>query len=103
MVAAEKDQRAFIPCRTGLASDPASVLAAVTDIVREVCDDPTLNLTHETRTDAIPAWRELTRAGIAVEAECRFDVFFHAQELMDLRTVGDLVALIATKRAALHA
>jgi acyl carrier protein len=103
MVATKKDRRAFIPCRTGPACDAASVLAAVTDIVREVCDDPTLTLTPETETDAIPAWRELTRAGIAVEAECRFDVFFHAQEVVDLRTVGDLVALIATKRAALHA
>ncbi len=89
---------------SGVASglDTAVVLAAVTDIVREVCADPTIKLTPETETDAIPAWEELTRAGIAVEAECRFHVLFQAQEVVDLRTVGDLVALIASKRAGLH-
>jgi acyl carrier protein len=79
------------------------LLAAVTDIVRDVCEDPSISLTPETATDAIPAWRELTRCGIAVEAECRFDVLFQAQEIVALRTVGELVALIASKRAALHA
>ena len=79
------------------------MLAAVTDIVRDVCDDPTLTLSAETETDAIPAWQELTRAGIAAEVECRFDVFFQAQEVVELRTIGDLVALIATKRAGAHA
>ncbi len=83
--------------------DAAAVLAAVTDIVRDVCDDPTITLTLETETDAIPAWQETTRAGIAVEAECRFDVLFQAHEIVALRTVGDLTALIAQKRAALHA
>jgi hypothetical protein len=90
-------RRSAPPC------DAASLLATVTDIVREVCEDPTLTLTAETETDAIPAWRDFTRAGIAVEAECRFDVFFQAQEVVALRTVGDLLALIASKRAAIHA
>jgi hypothetical protein len=38
-----------------------------------------------------------------VEAECRFDVLFQAQEVVALRTVGDLMALIASKRARVHA
>jgi hypothetical protein len=79
------------------------LLAAVTDIVREVCDDPSIKLTPETATDAIPAWREITRCGIAAEAECRFDVFFQPQEVVALRTVGDLMSLIARKRAGVHA
>jgi acyl carrier protein len=83
--------------------DDAAVLAEVTEIVREVCEDPTIRLTPETETDAIPAWQEFTYAGIAVEAECRFDVLFQPQEVTALRTVGDLVALIASKRASLHA
>ena len=84
--------------------DTEAVLAALTDIVREVCDDPSIKLTPETATDAIPAWRELTRAGIAVEAECRFEVIFQAQEVVALRTVGDLITLIASKcRARAHA
>jgi acyl carrier protein len=85
------------------AIDAVAVLAAVADIVREVCADPTIRLTPETETDAIPAWRELTRAAIAVEAECRFDVLFQAHEVVELRTVGDLIALITRKRAGVHA
>jgi acyl carrier protein len=91
------------PARMAPELDAAAMLAAVTDIVREVCEDPTIKLTPETATDAIPAWQELTYAGIAVEAECRFDVLFQPQEVTALRTVGDLVALIASKRASLHA
>jgi acyl carrier protein len=83
--------------------DASAVLAAVTDIVREVCDDPTIKLTSETETDAIPAWQEFTYAGVAVEAECRFDVRFQPQEILALRTIGDLMALIARKRGVLHA
>jgi acyl carrier protein len=90
-------------CCAGPVLDAAVVLAAVTDIVREVCDDPTIKLTSETETDAIPAWQELTYAGVAVEAECRFDVRFQPQEVSALRTIGDLMALIARKRGVLYA
>jgi len=103
MVAANGRRRAKRPAETAPEIDAAAVLAAITDIVREVCDDPSITLTPETETDVIPAWRELTRAGIAVEAECRFDVLFQPQEVVALRTVGDLVALIASKRAGVDA
>ncbi len=103
MIAAHGKRRAKRPGKTASELDAATVLATVTDIVREVCEDPSIKLTPETETDAIPAWRELTRAGIAVEAECRFDVMFQVQEVVAIRTVGDLVALIARKRAGLHA
>jgi acyl carrier protein len=104
MVAADERPRAKAPC--GAAADSAAaaaVLAAVTEIVREVCEDPSIRLTPETETDAIPDWRDLTGVGIAVEAECRFDVLFQAPEIVALRTVGDLVALIARKRASVDA
>ncbi len=103
MVAGNGMRKAKAAARAAPALDPAAVLAAVTDIVREVCEDPTIRLTPETETDAIPAWQELTYAGVAVEAECRFDVLFQPQEVTALRTIGDLVALIASKRASLHA
>jgi acyl carrier protein len=103
MVAGKGTRQTKAPANAALELDAAAVLAAVTDIVREVCEDPTIKLTPETETDAIPAWQELTYAGVAVEAECRFDVLFQPQEVTALRTVGDLVALIASKRAGLHA
>lgn len=96
-------RRADAPTATTPDLEAAAVLAVVTAIVREVCEDPTIKLTPDTETDAIPAWREMTFAGIAVEAECRFDVLFQPQEVVALRTVGDLVALIASKRAVMHA
>jgi hypothetical protein len=99
MVAGKGTRQTKAPANAALELDAAAVLAAVTDIVREVCEDPTIKLTPETETDAIPAWQELTYAGVAVEAECRFQ----PQEVTALRTVGDLVALIASKRAGLHA
>jgi acyl carrier protein len=73
-------------------------LIEVTAIVRSVCDDPTIRLTRATATDSIPDWQGISRAGIVVEAECRYDVMFQAQEVLALRSVGDLIDLIARKR-----
>jgi acyl carrier protein len=103
MVALNRIRRPESVIRAASVRDAAAVLAAVTEIVREVCEDPTIQLTAETETDAIPAWREFTYAGVAVEAECRFDVRFQPQEILALRTIGDLMALIARKRGALYA
>ena len=80
---------------------PASpILSDLTGILREVLDDPDLVLTAETSAADIPGWDSMAHIALVVEVECRFGIQFQAAEIEALRQVGDLVALIAAKRAA---
>lgn len=80
---------------------PASpILSDLTGILREVLDDPDLVLTPETSAADIPGWDSMAHIALVVEVECRFGIQFQAAEIEALRQVGDLVALIAAKRAA---
>ena len=80
---------------------PASpILSDLTSILREVLDDPDLVLTAETSAADIPGWDSMAHIALVVEVECRFGIQFQAAEIEALRQVGDLVALIAAKRAA---
>ena len=76
------------------------ILSELTAILREVLDDPDLVLTAETSAADIPGWDSMAHIALVVEVECRFGIQFQAAEIEALRQVGDLVALIAAKRAA---
>ncbi len=80
--------------------DHAEILAALTEILREVFEDPQLNPTPETTADDVPGWDSMNHINIVVEAERRFGVKFRTSEIEELRNVGDFVNLIATKMQA---
>lgn len=76
------------------------ILSELTAILREVLDDPELELTAETSAADIPGWDSMAHIALVVEVECRFGIRFQAAEIEALRQIGDLVALIETKCAA---
>lgn len=77
-----------------------SVLAEVTAILRDVLDDPRIELTADTVAADVPGWDSMAHIALVVEVECRFGVTFHAAEIEALHRVGDLVRLIEAKRGA---
>ena len=77
----------------------AAVLVEVTDIVRRVLEDRTIELCAEMPIDTLAAWDSMNHVAILVEAECRFDVLFTLDELDAVPTVGHLVRLIQAKRS----
>jgi acyl carrier protein len=81
-----------------IGSDRA-VLAEVTDIVRQVLEDRTIELAPETVMDDMGGWDSMNHIAILVEAECRFDVVFDLAEVDAMPTVGHLVRLIQAKRS----
>jgi acyl carrier protein len=83
-------------------TERAAILAELTDIFRLVLADPAVELTPGTTSDDLPCWDSMNYIAIVVEAECRFDIQFQVTEIEDLTSVGELVQLIATKRAAVH-
>lgn len=78
----------------------AAVLCEITDVVRQVLEDRTIELTSDTEVGDMAGWDSMNHIAILVEAECRFDVVFDLADLDAVPTVGDLVRLIQTKRSA---
>lgn len=81
-----------------IGSDRA-VLAEITDVVRQVLEDRTIELAPETAIDDMAGWDSMNHIAILVEAECRFDVVFDLADLEAVPTVGHLVRLIQAKRS----
>jgi len=76
----------------------AQVIAQITDIVRDVLNDPSLTLTEDTTARDVPGWDSFAHIAVIVEAECRFGITFAATEVGALQRVGDLAHLIEVKR-----
>ncbi len=76
------------------------IYAALTDVFRQVFDDPEMELTPELSADDVPGWDSFSHINIVVASEMRFGVSFKSSELEDLRNVGDFVALVRKKQDA---
>ena len=74
-----------------------AILAEITDIARQVFEDPALELTLETTSDDVQGWDSMSHIALVVECECRFGLRFQSMEIEDLRSVGELVRLIQAK------
>lgn len=73
---------------------------ALTEIFREVFDDPALTATPELSAADVAEWDSFNHINVVVASEQRFGVKFHASEIESLRNVGEFVDLIARKRQA---
>lgn len=73
------------------------ILAEVTDIARQVFEDPALDLTLESTSDDVPRWDSMSHVALVVACELRFDLRFQPMEIEELRSVGELVRLIQAK------
>ncbi len=84
--------------------DQNDVMATLTDLLREVFDDPDLAIAPTTSADDIDAWDSMTHITLIVAAEQTFGIHFTAAEMDGMRDVGEMARLIAAKRsvAAAH-
>jgi acyl carrier protein len=79
--------------------DETAIMAGVTEIFRDVFDDPGLVPTAATTADDVPGWDSMTHITLVVGTEQRFGVKFKTAEIEALNNVGELVRLIAAKLA----
>jgi acyl carrier protein len=85
--------------RNGAIGSDAAVLAEITDVVRQVLEDRTIELAPDTAVGDMAGWDSMNHIAILVEAECRFDVVFDLADVDAVPTVGHLVRLIQSKRS----
>lgn len=76
----------------------ATPIRQMTEIVRDVLHDPTIDLTRTTRLDDIRGCDSMDIVSIVAEAECRFDVLLEFYDIDRLETVDDLLGVIATRK-----
>ena len=79
-------------------TDPDLYLA-LSEIFRQVLDDPTITVTSATTADDIERWDSMNHIFIVVEIEKRFGIKFQAAEMEELKNVGELAAVVRTKLA----
>jgi len=70
----------------------------LTAIFRESLDNDSLTLTETTTAKDVEGWDSITHVLIVVAVEKKFRVKFTAGEIQQLQNVGELAALIRSKR-----
>jgi acyl carrier protein len=75
----------------------SQIQVEVADIIRDVLDQPTLDIGRDTTADQVEGWDSLNHINIVVAAEQKFNIKFKTAEIETLRNFGELVDLIAQK------
>ena len=69
------------------------------EIFRDLCDDEGIVLTDETTASDVAGWDSLKNVKLMVRVEKAFGVRFGTGEVVGLKNVGELLALIERKLA----
>ena len=69
----------------------------LTDVFREIFDDPALEISEATTAKDIAAWDSVTHVDLIVAVEKAFGAHFSTKEVKSLANVGDFIELIAGK------
>ena len=70
------------------------ILAKLTAVFRDVFDDDDLILTEATTRDDVEGWDSLANINIVVSIEDEFNISFSMDNIVDIKTVGDLADVV---------
>ena len=71
----------------------------LTPIFRDVFEDDTITLSPDLTAADVPGWDSLSHIRLVLEIQKAFQVKFSAAQTANLKNVGELAELIATKKA----
>jgi len=77
----------------------ADIWKSLTDIFRDLFEDPDLTIAPETTAADVEDWDSLTHIQLLVAIEQAFSIRFNTGEVAGLNDVGEMVALIARRTA----
>jgi acyl carrier protein len=75
-------------------SDSSSILSELTQIARNVFDDPSLELTPSTTANEVEQWDSINHIQFIVAVEKKYGIRFKVADITDLKNVGEFVAAI---------
>lgn len=73
------------------------IINEVTNIIREVFDDQTLNFSSSLSADDVYAWDSITHINLIVAVETRFGIKFTDNEIFEFKNIGELVDSVKLK------
>lgn len=73
------------------------ILAEVQDIFRDVLDNNEISVDFTTVADDIEEWDSLSHIQLIVAIEKHFKIKFNSKELLEWKTVGDMIECINSK------
>ena len=77
--------------------DRQEILNGVTEVIRNIFDDETLEITDSTTAADVDEWDSLEQINILVAVERKFSVRFSVGDVEGLRNVGELVDLVSSR------
>ena len=77
--------------------DNQQILAALTEIFREVFDNDAIKVTNETTAEDVEGWDSFNHINLIIAIENRLHIKFQVAEIEELRNVGELARLIEKK------
>ena len=80
--------------------DEAEIWGRVRDVFATFFGDPTVKVNAGTTAADVPGWDSLANVELMVEVEQSFGIRFRTGEVVGLRNVGELVALIVRRLEA---
>lgn len=75
------------------------IQARLTEVFREVFDDPALTINREMTAADVKEWDSFNHVRLIVSVEEKFDISLPTSEVADLRNVGELIDLIGRHTA----
>ncbi len=75
----------------------AEIHQQLTQVFRDIFDDPTLEISDATTANDVPDWDSITHIDLITAVERSFKVTFNTKDVKALRDVGDFIRLIATR------
>ncbi|WP_428390534.1 acyl carrier protein [Lichenicoccus sp.] len=77
----------------------AEIHAGLTEVFHEAFGDDSLVLTPQTSAADVKGWDSVKMVSIILGVEQHFDIRLRSREVDRLKNVGDLAALVKTKKA----
>jgi acyl carrier protein len=78
----------------------STVADHVGEIIRDVLEQPDLNITEKTTAKDVEGWDSFKQIEILIAVEQAFKMKLSSADMDKLHNVGDLIAAIARKRPA---
>lgn len=75
----------------------ATTLQTLTEVFRQVFEDPTIQLTPSTTADQVEGWDSMSHVNLIMAVENRFDIRFKPKEVVSFKNVGDLARCVESK------
>jgi acyl carrier protein len=75
----------------------AEIFTEISEIIREVLDQPNLAITGATTADGVEGWDSFNHINIVVAIEEKFGIKIRTAEVEEVKNVGELTELVEKK------